>query len=364
MKCPKCLHTDLKAATTKDKNYHLDACPECKGIWFDERELSASLGRPLSEEVPPKYAFEASKTQCPKCHIPLFEYCYPKTTILVDGCKKCHGVWLDDKEWQQIKNIVAVEKNMSCPKCKTLQAASSSCVQCGIFFDKYYQQENAKDYEVRAASERINTIFENAIAYKITQQVQWLEILSPFERRNRYDVRISSNKNHFGVVQETSKSLFNFLGRQLLGYLRAANLVFEDENGNAILTMKKPFRFYFHQIQVFDIKQRKIGTIKRRFHLFRPNYDINDALGKTIIKVIGPFFFIPFMRRIFKFRKKGIEVAEVSKEWRGILKEYFADADSFRSRIDHDLPIKEKILLFAAVFLIDFVSFEDNQGSS
>jgi len=370
MKCPKCPGATLHPGRTADRLFDLDTCPTCKGIWFDTYELSDTLGRTQGEECTPSHAFENKNVKCPRCKEALFEYCYPKTTILVDGCKKCHGVWLDRSEWPAIKEALYQKPKKVCPKCHVPQTSVTACTHCGVIFEKLAQQKQAEQEEVaRAAegnqlrSEWINTVFTDAVSYKIKQCTGWLEILSPFELKNRYEIVILAQKNYFGCVYENSVSFFNMIGRQLFGSWRPANLLFEDENRNLILHMKKKFRFYFHYLEIKDASNKKLGFIERRFHLFRSNYEIRDAYHRVVMNVRGPFFHLPFTDQKFLFKKKNQDVGHVSKEWRGALREYFTDGDTFHSVIDRTLSVEEKILLFGAVFLIDFVCFEENQGS-
>jgi hypothetical protein len=46
--------------------------------------------------------------------------------------------------------------------------------------------------------------------------------------------------------------------------LRPATLFFEDEYQNTILTMRKPFRLYFHRLDVSDAKGAPLGSVRRR----------------------------------------------------------------------------------------------------
>ena len=361
MQCPKCHNVSLKSATTSDKLFKLDTCTQCKGVWFDARELSQTLGRSVGEDHVPQHAFKAKDTSCPHCKVQLFEFCYPQTTVLVDGCKQCHGVWLDDAEWKKIKDTLYQQKEISCPKCNAKQASSTTCTQCGLIFERYQEQQEALQQETQAQQDRMNTMFLNATGYQIHQQVQWLEILSPFERKNRYEVVVQSDRNQEGFVHEHSTSIFNFLGRQFMGQWRPATLRFEDAYQYCILKMQKRFRFYFHQIDIADAEGNFIGNVIRRFNLFRTNYDINDANGITVMKIKGPFFFWPFMDAVFRIFKNEEEIGSVTKKWKGILREHFTDSDSFHSGFHRNLPMVEKILLFGAIFLIDFVSFEENQ---
>ena len=362
MQCPKCHNVSLKPATTSNQRFKLDTCTQCKGVWFDARELSQSLGRTEGEDHVPQHAFKAKDTACPTCNVKLFEYCYPQTTVLVDGCKQCHGVWLDDAEWKKIKDTLYQKKDITCPKCKTNQANATSCAQCGVIFERYQEQQETQVQEAQAQTNRMDGIFKGAVGYQIQQQLQWLEILSPFERKNRYEIVVQSDKNHLGFVHEHSTSIFNFIGRQFLGNWRPADLRFEDEYQYCIVKMKKLFRFYFHHIDITDPDGRFLGCVKRRFHFLRTNFDINDANGTTVIKIKGPLFFLPFRDAVFRFLKNEQEIGSVSKKWKGLLREHFTDSDSFHSSFDRTLPIAEKILLFGAIFLIDFVRFENNQS--
>jgi hypothetical protein len=204
-------------------------------------------------------------------------------------------------------------------------------------------------------------VFRDATGYDVRQKFEWLEILSPFERRNKYDILVRGHRQHAGIVEEQSRSVFNLIGRQLLGNSRAALLTFNHQLHGALLDMKKPFRFYFHQLAVNDATGVVIGSIRRRFHLFRTRYELCDEQGNVLLMIRGPFFVLPFMSAVYRLMKDNQEVGRIAKQWKGLLREGFTDNDAFRSTMDPLLPLREKILVFAAVFLIDFVSYENNQ---
>ena len=56
----------------------------------------------------------------------------------------------------------------------------------------------------------------------------------------------------------------------------------------------------------------------------------------------------------------GTEVGKLTKQWSGLAKEAFTDADNFGISFPLDLDVRCKISLLAAVFLIDFMYFETN----
>jgi Zn-finger nucleic acid-binding protein/uncharacterized protein YxjI len=315
----------------------------------------------------------------------LFEYCFPGTSILIDGCRQCFGVWLDRNEWSQIRaSLRTVAPAITCPKCTTAQAAATACVNCGVVFEKVRQRREDEAWmaEARAREARardsmevsagqhpqtIEQIFSGATSFRIVQRKEWLEILSPFELRNRYDVSLTGSTHLAGIVEEQSSSWFNMLGRQFLGAWRPATLLFRDDRQNPVFRMNKHLRLYFHEMDVVDADGRQVGAIRRRFHLWRATYDIFDAAGTRVMAIQGPAFFaslLPFLDRVFLFRKQGHEVGSLRKRWRGVLGETFTDADTFDSTIDGSLPARDKTLLFGAAFLIDFGNFESNESSA
>ena len=126
--------------------------------------------------------------------------------------------------------------------------------------------------------------------------------------------------------------------------------------------MDRPLRLYFRRIAPSDGNGVRLGSVERRFHLLRDNYAVMDRHGRTLIRIVGPLFLLPFIDPVFRFVKKGTEVGGVTKRWKGLLSEYFGDGDGFDTDIDPSLSVTERVLLFGAVFLIDFGSVEDKQG--
>ena len=54
----------------------------------------------------------------------------------------------------------------------------------------------------------------------------------------------------------------------------------------------------------------------------------------------------------------GSEIGLISKKWRGLCRETFTDADSFKVQFPLELDVKLKACLMGAVFLIDFMFFQ------
>lgn len=146
MQCPKCKDISLETSVQKSKNIALDRCPSCKGIWFDDKELHGILGERAEKDlVIPGSARLDENMQCPRCHAGLYEFCYPGTMTMVNACKSCNGIWLDNMEWKEINAARDPGNQTTCPKCATRQPKSDSCINCGIVFAKYQPDARPDD---------------------------------------------------------------------------------------------------------------------------------------------------------------------------------------------------------------------------
>jgi len=155
MQCPKCENTSLKGGKIASRNLHLDACPECKGMWFDAGELAQWLGERAEKDFQiPTFAATVPGSECPRCSVDLYEFCYPGTLTLVDACKQCEGIWLDSKEWKAIGHARDESNKINCPKCDTRQMPSDSCKECGIFFAKYNPDQMKQRAKARISEKK------------------------------------------------------------------------------------------------------------------------------------------------------------------------------------------------------------------
>ena len=99
--CPKCRSTKLRQKMLSDDTTQMDVCPDCRGGWFDGRELPAVLSCAVDDLSIPSDA-ERTSSVCPKCFVPLARIDYPDTSVEVDVCDQCSGIWLDRGEFKAI----------------------------------------------------------------------------------------------------------------------------------------------------------------------------------------------------------------------------------------------------------------------
>ena len=177
------------------------------------------------------------------------------------------------------------------------------------------------------------------------------EILTGFETRNRYSV-ISSDGSELYFAEEVGGS---FLTRTFLKAARPFTITLNDPGKKTVLTLKRPFRWFFYELSVYNSEGALLGTIKRQFDLLRRVYSIMDAQGQEMFQLFGPILH-PWT---FRIMKQGEELGKITKKWSGLLKESFTDADNFGVMFPAGIDVSQKAVLLGAVFLIDFAHFEN-----
>ncbi len=111
MQCPKC-HTDL-APVIRHK-IKVNACPTCKGMWFDSQELEQledevfdfgehAKGTLVTDATPTSY-------KCPECGASMDRFRYRFYELEMEVCEKQHGFWLEADEDDRILELMKREE--------------------------------------------------------------------------------------------------------------------------------------------------------------------------------------------------------------------------------------------------------------
>jgi len=187
----------------------------------------------------------------------------------------------------------------------------------------------------------------------ISQKKEWGEILSGFETRNKYAVLDEAGTTLY-FAAEADGSL---LARWFLRALRPFTIVVMSSEGQEVLRINRPFRFYFHRAEVVDGQGHVLGVIEKQFSLLRKKYAVHNAEGEEIFQLFGPILH-PWT---FEIRHGETAYGKITKKWSGLMKEGFTDADNFGIMFPQDWDVRLKGLFLGAVFLLDFVHFE-NKG--
>lgn len=199
-------------------------------------------------------------------------------------------------------------------------------------------------------------VFSKPRRLSVRQRKRWLEILTSFDARNVYVVYDEDGSPVLNV-EEQGRGFGAFLKRVFLGSFRPFSSRVEDLVGQGqVLALRRPFRFIFHRLEVFDGDGNPIGAIQRRWTWVRRKYVVEGADGQIIATLFGPFW-RPWT---FQIQLPGSEqeVGLVQKKWSGLLKEAFTEADNFWVTLENIEDPALRALLFSATVLIDTVHFE------
>ena len=246
----------------------------------------------------------------------------------------------------------------ACPKCGfEPEIEVLECPRCQIVFDKYSPSDDLPEPDLDTPSDSMS-LLAGADELLVRQLVERLEMFTGIETVNRYQVMDPQGDILFHAEEE-SGGVGGFLTRNLLKAMRPFTIRLAPSEGVPALTLKSPFRFFFHEVEILDADGRTLGSVRREFSVFSRRYTVTCRSNPRSYTLHGPAWH-PWT---FKIMDHDRECGRIAKCWSGLAKELFSDADhfgiSFPASIDGDF----KAVFLGAVFLIDFVHFEENSGN-
>jgi len=208
----------------------------------------------------------------------------------------------------------------------------------------------------------------------VHQQIELLEALTGFETENKYLI-----KNALGQQVYYAAEKSDCCARNCIGASRCFEMSILDNAGNVVMQIDRPFRctnpwqpFLLPVnacfLQIMTIRDRDgqdMGRVKQSYHVFLPRFVVLDNEDNEVCRIQGPFCRIPCLGDInFELFQGENKIGVISKQWSGLAQEMFTDADNFGVTWPMAMPPLHKALILAAVFLIDFVYFEESQNNN
>lgn len=185
----------------------------------------------------------------------------------------------------------------------------------------------------------------------VRQKKEWGEILTGFEMKNKYSIQDPGGSEVYLAAEESG-----FLGRWFLKSARPFTMHIFTPGGQPALKLVRPFRFLFYRIDIHDAAGQRLGSVVKRWAFFQRIFSVLDANEQELYRIVGPFW-RPWT---FLIQKEEQEVGKISKNWGGLGRELFTDADQFGVQFPPGLDVRVKSILLGAVFLIDFAYFEQH----
>ncbi|KAJ8048524.1 Phospholipid scramblase 2 [Holothuria leucospilota] len=190
----------------------------------------------------------------------------------------------------------------------------------------------------------------------VHQQVELLEVLTHLEGQNKYKIKNSLGQQIFFAKEES-----DFLSRQHLRSGRSFIMHVVNNDNQEVIRVIRPSQNCVANIwkgvaEVFETRLRNLPGSLWSSHL-----EVLDASLKPVLKIRGPCCYCEGAHDI-DFRvmtpDESQQIGNISKQWSGHLQERYTNADNFCINFPMDLDVRVKATLLGALFLMDFMMFE------
>jgi uncharacterized protein YxjI len=179
------------------------------------------------------------------------------------------------------------------------------------------------------------------------------EHVGMFKASNNYDIYNPESNQIIMNCRENNLGFFTKILR-FTDYKRATpfNVEITTASGEKLISVKRGIAIFRSTVEIFDEKDRLIGTFKQKFFSIGGKFEILDKNEKPVATLQGKW-----TGWDFKFSHENKQLAQVSKKWAGMGKEFFTSADNYVLQIEEAVPADSSLrqLILAAVMCIDMV---------
>ncbi|XP_005111960.1 phospholipid scramblase 2 [Aplysia californica] len=201
----------------------------------------------------------------------------------------------------------------------------------------------------------------------VKQKMEALEAFTGFETNNKYEVLNTMGQRVYMAVEDTCCCT-----RCCCGASRPFDMKILDNHKKEVMHLSRPLRCStcwcpccLQKMTVEAPKGSVIGFVRQAWSCCHPKYKVNNAEDDTVLRIKGPCCRCNICGDIeFEVTSpdESTHVGQITKQWSGLAKEIFTDADNFGVTFPIDLDVKTKATTLGAVFLIDFMYFEQDKG--
>ncbi|XP_071945599.1 phospholipid scramblase 1-like [Antedon mediterranea] len=214
----------------------------------------------------------------------------------------------------------------------------------------------------------------------IHQTVELLEVFTGWECKNRYEIKNTLGQQIYFAMEEST-----CLMRQCCKNGREFYIHITDNSGQEVLRGYHPFRccqgccccanndYCAMDIVLEAPVGNKVGFLRQRKFCCSPRFELLDAHDRPIFDIQGPCCCKMIQcpcgctgdvdLDIIDSKSKE-KVGAYTKQWSGVVKEWFTKADNFSVQFPMDLDVNLKAALIAGFFLIEVMFFDYNGGGN
>ncbi|XP_049270079.1 phospholipid scramblase 2-like [Rhipicephalus sanguineus] len=203
----------------------------------------------------------------------------------------------------------------------------------------------------------------------IQQKVELIEVFLGIDSANAYEA-----KNAMGQLIYNIRENSSFCARCCCGPQRCLEIDVSDYTNTVVIHIVRPLRCShcccFCCLQAVEVQAppgTPIARIRQRWSICHPYFTIYSPEDEPALHVVGPICTesMPCKCDVkFEVRSRdGVAIGAVTKEWGGLVKEYFTDADSFNVTFPLDLAVNMKAALLALSVLINITELSKPESS-
>lgn len=190
----------------------------------------------------------------------------------------------------------------------------------------------------------------------VKQKVELLEAITGFETNNKFTIKNSLGQKVYWAAEEN-----DCCTRNCCGPARPFDMKVMDTYRNTVIQLHRPlacssccFPCCLQSMEVEAPPGNRIGSVQQEWSVFCPTFAVRNAAGDTVMRVEGPLCTFSLCGDVeFKITTNdGQQVGKISKQWSGLAREMFTDADFFGISFPLDLDVKMKAVMLGACFLI------------
>lgn len=196
----------------------------------------------------------------------------------------------------------------------------------------------------------------------VKEKVELLDVFTGFESNNKFTIKNSLGQKVYWAAEDNDCCTRNCCGPQ-----RPFDMKIMDIHKTQVLHLSRPLRCdsccfpcCLQNMEVSSPPGNVIGTVEQNWSILYPSFDLKDQSGQTVLKIEGPLCTFSLCGDVeFKVMTlDGRQVGQINKQWAGLAREMFTDADHFGISFPMDLDVKMKAVLLGACFLIVSNIFE------
>uniref|UniRef100_A0A914WKF3 Phospholipid scramblase n=1 Tax=Plectus sambesii TaxID=2011161 RepID=A0A914WKF3_9BILA len=202
------------------------------------------------------------------------------------------------------------------------------------------------------------------------QIVELLQAFTGWESNNKYAIKNSMGQQIYYVFEETDCCM-----RMCCSNSREFTLHIVNNYNQEVMRVYRPLKVCAgccwcagccdccaQETQIEAPPGVVIGRVKQTGGKCNYNYEIQDTDGNAQLRIEGPCIMCRCCSDVefpVYTMDGAARVGCVTKQWTGLVREAFTTADNFGISFPMDLDVKTKATLLGAMFLIDFMAFEN-----